>query len=354
MVKRIPAVRILVVDDSEINCEVAQYILEAEGAVVTVASDGQIAIDTLYAHPDSFDIVLMDIQMPGMDGYTATRIIREHPHWKSLPIIALTAGAFDSFKQAAYDAGMDDFITKPLNIEQLLATIQRFSKSQQTQTTQQLKVLQQTEQNAYNIVDKSATDPAIISPFDVEKGLMLWGDKSVYQKFLLKFADSYKNAGNEIAEFLKQNDIEAASRLTHKLKGVAGNLALITIEKTVCQLDVLLQTGIATIETAELLQKHVDEVCITISLWLTADTKLDLQEPLTTETGDVQELVLILEQLLCALDQDNPDKAEPFLLQLKGRIDYAQFKQLCVYLDDFAFRQAEETTRLLIDQLKTL
>jgi HPt (histidine-containing phosphotransfer) domain-containing protein len=101
----------------------------------------------------------------------------------------------------------------------------------------------------------------------VQKGLKLWGDEAVYQKFLAKFINSYKDAGNEIAQLLRLNDNFAASALTHKLKGVSGSLALTDVEQIVHQLDELFQTGIPLIETAESLQKAIDEVGVSIAQW---------------------------------------------------------------------------------------
>ena len=127
--QRIPGIRVLLVDDSEINREVAQHILEGDGAVVSLASNGQEALDWLCAHQGAVDIVLMDMQMPVMDGLTATREIRRNPAWASLPVLALTAGVFQDSKYAAQAAGLNDFIAKPFKVERLVALIQQWTKS---------------------------------------------------------------------------------------------------------------------------------------------------------------------------------------------------------------------------------
>jgi HPt (histidine-containing phosphotransfer) domain-containing protein len=194
-----------------------------------------------------------------MDGYTTTRLIRQNPRWASLPIIALTAGAFESFKTAAYEAGMNEFISKPFNIEQLLSTIQNHTGNVQRTTS--------LPQNKINQLEKSPSIHLALPGIDVQKGLKLWGDEAVYQKFLAKFINSYKDAGNEIAQLLRLNDNFAASALTHKLKGVSGSLALTDVEQIVHQLDELFQTGIPLIETAESLQKAIDEVGVSIAQW---------------------------------------------------------------------------------------
>ena len=121
----LPGVRILLVDDSDINLEVTRRILEAEGARVRIASNGQQAVELLKAAPDSIDIVLMDVQMPVLDGYDATRQIRDELGLHDLPIIALTAGALSSERQRSAAAGMDDYIGKPFDAQQLMRSVLR-------------------------------------------------------------------------------------------------------------------------------------------------------------------------------------------------------------------------------------
>ena len=121
----LPGVRVLLVDDSDINLEVTRRILEAEGARVLVASNGQQAVDLLKAQPDAVDIVLMDVQMPVLDGYDATRRIRGELGLQELPIIALTAGALSSERQRSAAAGMDDYIVKPFDAQQLMRSVLR-------------------------------------------------------------------------------------------------------------------------------------------------------------------------------------------------------------------------------------
>lgn len=115
-------VRLLLVEDNPINQNVAKGILEQAGATVAVAENGALAVELLRA--ERYDLVLMDVQMPVMDGFTATRLIREELHLQ-LPVIAMTAGVMESEREQCIAAGMDDFIAKPIDVEQMFATIQR-------------------------------------------------------------------------------------------------------------------------------------------------------------------------------------------------------------------------------------
>jgi len=115
--------RILVVDDAEFNREIAAHVLAMEGAHVDLAVDGQDALNWLDANGDKVDIILMDIQMPVLDGLAATREIRRHEHWRRLPVLALTADAFSQAQEMAVEAGMDDFVAKPFKVDALLEKI---------------------------------------------------------------------------------------------------------------------------------------------------------------------------------------------------------------------------------------
>ena len=120
---RLGGLHILAVDDNRLNLMVLEKALMNEGADVTLAADGQQALQVLGARPGDFEVVLMDIQMPVMDGLTATRAIRNDPGLCHLPVIALTAGVLPEERQAALDAGVDGFLTKPLDLKQMLATL---------------------------------------------------------------------------------------------------------------------------------------------------------------------------------------------------------------------------------------
>jgi len=116
--------RILLVEDNEVNQEVTVELLSRAGAIVTVAGNGQEALDTLAA--SKFDVVLMDCQMPVMDGYAATRALRQRGALRDLPVIAMTANVMTGDREAAIAAGMNDHIAKPIRIDDMFATLARW------------------------------------------------------------------------------------------------------------------------------------------------------------------------------------------------------------------------------------
>lgn len=125
-------VRVLVVEDNDLNLQIAKFLLEDAGAIISTASNGKEAVECFESNaPDTYDVILMDIMMPVMDGFLATKNIRslDRADAKTIPIIAMTANAFEEDKKAALDAGMNAHIAKPLNIKEVLGTISRFAKS---------------------------------------------------------------------------------------------------------------------------------------------------------------------------------------------------------------------------------
>jgi len=125
-VQRLSGLRILVVEDNKINQLVAQGLLSREGAIVTMADNGALGVDAVAHAQPGFDIVLMDVQMPVMDGYAATRAIRVELGLKDLPVIAMTANVMASDREACLAAGMNDHVGKPFELDDLVACLLRF------------------------------------------------------------------------------------------------------------------------------------------------------------------------------------------------------------------------------------
>ena len=246
---RITGIRVLVVDDSEINREVAKRILEADGAQVFAAADGKEAVDWLRERPQGVDMVLMDIQMPVMDGYTATHEIRESLQLRDLPVIALTAGAFKAQQEAAMAAGMNGFLSKPYNVEQIIsvvrqhivhlsaAELERRRSAPAAYPSAAVAMVFPSASGAMMQADAPTQDLAGI---DVAVGLEAWGSEDIYRKFLGKFAEQYGKTGSEILAHIQAEDLQQAKTLAHKLRGSAGTLAVIDVHRLAGELEGLL------------------------------------------------------------------------------------------------------------------
>ncbi|NOT10928.1 MAG: PAS domain S-box protein [Methylococcaceae bacterium] len=341
VVKRLSNIRVVVVDDSETNLEVAELILQSEGASVTTATNGQDVLSWLHRHPDEVDIILMDVQMPVMDGYAVTRAIRQDSRWEKLPIMALSAGVFRDLQDAALAAGMNGFIGKPINVEFVVAEILQA-------TGRSVGSMMHFDPDAYAESEVKAEQIAEYPGIDIDYGLRQWGDLDVYQTYLEKFADDYVKAGYEIATFVQLNDMASASGLAHKLRGVSGNLALKKIAEQARRLEENLILGDYNSGDTEVLQVFIDEVCDSIA-HLPKRNASGHGQVLNGESD--QRVEYLLQQLLDALNEDSPHSAEPFLEKLKNNIATSDWKMLRQCLSNFDFRGAEKYVQTLLDAL---
>jgi PAS domain S-box-containing protein len=264
---KIAGVRVLVVDDSEINREVAQRILEGEGAWVYLAADGLEAVDWLDAHPEAVDIVLMDVQMPGLDGYAATRRIRADGRWADLPIVALTAGAFQTFRESAQECGMNDFIAKPFNVEQMLALIQHWTRHQAGLAPEDQAEPATPPPATADLCD---SDSGLIPDIDWPSGARLIGDAACYRTFLGKFMESYADTGQTLTAACQAGDSAAAAALAHKLKGASSTLALPRVAELAKQLETLLQAETPDLAAALALTAALERALASVAQALAA------------------------------------------------------------------------------------
>lgn len=197
----INGLRILLVDDYKANLEVATAILESEGAVVHGFLEGQQALDWLGTSGNEVDVVLMDLQMPVMDGYECARAIRRNKSLNKLPILALSAGVLDNSREAVRSVGMQGFICKPIDVPQLLSALK--------------------------------ASVAGLAELDVEKALKIFKTKDNYKRVLVDFLADFEGIGVTITNM----DQSEAKKLVHKLKGAAGSLCLPEVYKTASALD---------------------------------------------------------------------------------------------------------------------
>ncbi|OQW78035.1 MAG: hypothetical protein BVN35_04670 [Proteobacteria bacterium ST_bin11] len=353
---RLRGLRILVVDDSDINREVASRILESEGARVSLASDGQDAVDWLLSHPDAIDLVLMDVQMPLMDGYAATRRIRENPAWAELPVLALTAGAFKNLQDAALEAGMNDFIAKPFNVPQMLTLIRRW-----TTRKSPLGLMGLAENDSHDGVMAIGQADSLSIPtdpgggdwpgIDLNVGLKVWHKLDLYRVYLARFVDQYRSGGRDIRLAAEQGKLSEVAALVHKLKGAAYGLALTDVARCCVELEVALRDGESLTAAQARLQEALDIVIVSIGQ-LGQEAMLTLVDGRKNPTLQKGAKPLLTE-LLLALDEDNPGHAERQLAKLEGLVDADSLAPIAVQIRDYNFRQAEALALALINKLDT-
>ncbi|WP_417781873.1 MHYT domain-containing protein [Terasakiella pusilla] len=224
--------KILIAEDVSANAELLTLRLKENGHSVVWVQNGQLAFDAVQN--GHFDLVLMDVQMPGTDGLTATRLIRKWEQKNNaghLPIIALTAGAFQEDRKAADDAGMDGFVTKPIQFDMLFAEIARVLNEEVTSIP------------AATPVEDLLSGLQNLSDINVTEGLARWGNAKAYRDNLLSFAQQFRDFDQQIAEALCAGQTENAQHLAHRLKGAAGNLAITNLTQCAMEIEASLHQG---------------------------------------------------------------------------------------------------------------
>ena len=205
-------VKVLLVEDNEINMELAIELLSDVGIEVDTASNGLIGVQKI--NENKYDLVLMDIQMPELDGLSATREIRRQEKFASLPILAMTAHAMKGEYEKSIAAGMNDHITKPIDPHVLYTSIIKFTKGVNFERTK-------TEEAQSSSVES----PFIINGLDVIQGVArVAGKISSYEKLLANFVSSYADFSVKCESLVKEKNSHELSAYLHTVAGVSGNI----------------------------------------------------------------------------------------------------------------------------------
>ena len=205
---------VLLVEDNLVNQQIAKELLEAAEIHVDVASNGRAAVDRLFSlDPKYYGLVLMDVQMPELDGHEATKLIRQNPQFQELPIIAMTAHALLIEREKCFDSGMNAHVAKPINPNELYQTVADWCTSY---------VIVNTD---HRIVTTSGNSERTLNLQGIDTRLGLsrtMGDRQLYFKLLRLFSLDQRNAISQIREAINNSDYKTAERIAHTLKGVSG------------------------------------------------------------------------------------------------------------------------------------
>ncbi|EGV33369.1 multi-sensor hybrid histidine kinase [Thiorhodococcus drewsii AZ1] len=228
--------RLLVAEDDFINQEVSRELLSAVGLQVDIANDGAEAV--AMAQKTRYALILMDMQMPNMDGLAATRALHALPTWHKVPILAMTANAFTEDRNRCLEAGMSDFIAKPVDPDALYATLLTWLS---------------------HAPSKPKAVPTTAAPasktMDLEKAKHVFQDFGLYRHLLKRFVESYGTAAREIAESLANGDHNAAEAVSHRIKGAAGSLALTEVARIATEMNQSIKDGTEPVHGPEDLER---------------------------------------------------------------------------------------------------
>jgi len=259
---------ILLVDDNELNQQVGRELLQDAGFKVDVAEDGKVAVEMVRRSlqttdgpaSSAYDLVLMDMQMPVMDGVTATQLLRQDPQLQDLPILAMTANARPEDRQRCLAAGMQDFVAKPIDPEGLWRTLAQWLPQRP---------------NAGVVTAATARAPAMTSPptelpnvpgLNTALGLQrVMGNQTLYLRLLQKFLSGQRDVSTRITQALAANDQATAERLAHTLKGVAGQIGATAVQQAADVLETALHNGSAPGALVPLQEKVAGQLAPLIS-----------------------------------------------------------------------------------------
>ncbi len=337
-IEGIRGAKVLVVEDNEINQEVTCEILKKKGLRTESAYDGPQALKLLERK--KFDAVLLDINMPGIDGYTTSQKIREQHAYKDLPIIAFTANAMKGDVEKALNAGMNDHVSKPVDVRTLFSVLSKWIKPREYQ----YDVGSSSEQTSSpNEIQKKL---ARLEGLDVQEGLdRLNRDSTLYLKILAQFAKTQKRSANRLQQALSKNDQEEAIRLAHTLKGLTGNIGAWKLYATARQLYESLHNNDIP-KAMRLLPGFAKELHLVVH----SIEALEIENTLGQETkaavppDTVDQLLHDLLRLLENYDATAIDVAR----QLSGAVfagvhQNALFSQLLSEINEYNFQEAAKT-----------
>ena len=325
--RSIQGASILLAEDNEINQQIAREILEGAGFLVDIANNGMEAVNMVLRK--QYDLVLMDVQMPEMDGHEATMRIRQEPGFENLPILAMTAGAMTEDKERAKKAGMNDHVAKPIEIRTLFEALAKWIEPGE----RAVPVVEAQDDHAAPTADL----PHHLEGVDIALGLQrIGGNPALYRDLLLKFRNGNATVITDIRAALI-DDLELASRLAHTLAGVAGNLGINDLALAAKDLELGIRRDGSDVATVllESTGSHLHQVISALSVINTQE--LPQAEAAPVDWGHVQNTLVELRDSLGNYDA----RARDFISDLSGQLTNDVFaeplKSIETVVDNYEF-----------------
>jgi two-component system sensor histidine kinase/response regulator len=333
-------IRVLLVEDNEMNQQVATELLESSGAIVTLASHGAQAVKILTEseHPVPFDVVFMDLQMPEMDGITATKLLRSDPRLKQIPIIAMTAHALVEERQHCIDAGMNDHVSKPIDPDALFSTLLKWAKTKPKPASELLAA--STSKTMSARIGEELVLPQIAG-VNVADGLnRVAGNRNLYVKLLSQFVSQQAGAATQIAAALDAGDRKMAERIAHTVKGVAGNLGISDVQFAAQKVEKAIRDGQDSVPML------LDQFAITLRVHVNSIAQA-LPGPAPFQPATVPfdresaaSAVSRLQALLEANDGGSQEAFQVLYESIVGVVDTRHLDDLSETINNFEFEQA--------------
>jgi len=326
---------ILLVEDNEVNQMIEKEILQQKGYHVEIANNGLEAVQ-MMEEPNQFELILMDIHMPVMDGYEATRKIREGN--SDIPILAMTAVSFTNIKKECQEAGMDDYVTKPVEPDELFATISKYVVDHEVENISVAEVSER----------KSKENEKYIN---TKQGMKRIGNnEKLYREVIEKFYEDIGETKDRVSEHIKNKEYELANKEVHRIKGCSGNVGAMQLFQSSKLLMDAINSGIEVDIAPYLLEFEKD-------MEKTIQTIISMQEQWNFEqqpkkkatyhyTQDIKEKVEYLEELLEKSDLDAFQIMDQLTEMIPG--DNDQWNEIQHYMKQYKFNEALEGIKKIL------
>jgi signal transduction histidine kinase/DNA-binding response OmpR family regulator/HPt (histidine-containing phosphotransfer) domain-containing protein/HAMP domain-containing protein len=359
-VDQLRGARVLLVEDNELNREVALGLLEDAHMAIETAENGEVAVQMVSK--GAYDLVMMDMQMPVMDGIAATKAIRRNPQFKTLPIIAMTANVMVADREKCIEAGMNDHVSKPIDPDELFAALLRWIKPRAESNLEKVSAAPSAKASS----PVSATSPATttsmpsasgasqaaaatavaetnleIAGIDTKAALRrTGGNRMRYEALLQKFAGQSTGSVTEIRAALSAGDTPTAARAAHSLKGAAANLGATAVAEVAAKAEAAIQGGQSAEEFLKSLESSLASAVGAIRAALPDHTGTAAGPAPSGDPATVREPLKRLNELLKNDDGDAADFILEARPRLSGALTEAELNALSTQIGNFDFAAA--------------
>lgn len=341
--------KILLVEDNLMNQELAVSLLNSVGLTTMIANNGKEALELLK--PDSFDLVLMDLQMPVMDGLTATKEIRakEEEYFKKVPILAMSARAFQKDKEECYDAGMNSYIVKPIDPSLLYEDLAKYlpiaAEGSGTPAKTVIAENNQLSEDEANFVAQFSK----VRNFDAAAGLYhANSNKNIYMRILHGFVRDYSGNNFELRKLIETAKFEEATRITHTIKGLCGTIGSSHVQSLGAKVEATLSQKQQNFEEYNVFEAALHDLIEDLNVVLN-DLDTEQTQPVQKKEDPqaVEKLKNAIADLKGALDSCSSTQCKRILDTLEG-IAFAKdvdalLQKIVNQVDDYEFSEAAET-----------
>ncbi|MRV73998.1 response regulator [Duganella sp. FT92W] len=344
------AARVLLVEDNSVNQEIAAELMATLGICVDVAENGKAALERLHqAGPDAYSLVLMDLEMPEMDGHEATRQLRLDSDFDELPVVAMTAHVLPDIRERCLAEGMQDYISKPIEPERLYTVLTRWlvhaKLPQQGREMPPTAVLLNSP-NSPGSSNSACGDAVLhIDGIDSERGLRhVAGNAELYVQLLDRFRLAQRHAAEDIDAALAQGDLALASRSAHTLRGVAGGVGATAVEQAAQVVELALQRMAAPTPSASLFAPLAALGGALAAVVAALDRHFDRAPPPPVDCHETDvppaEALAQLRSLLAEYSGDSTDYFDSVRAQLATLLAAADIERLAAHMNNYEFEAA--------------